>query len=170
MTQLLKLIFDICLFRKGPQDIPESKALLLLLFIPIYAATSFLILILSIDAIHSILQALAGITLTLFSCKIILYIAKKPERYIQTASALIATDSLINFFALPVMSTLLVQGSTLAFFSIIVLMFWHWLVSGHIFSNALAQPFSFGLGIAFLYILLSYQVMALLFPEIIIVD
>lgn len=170
MTQLLKLIFDICLFRKGPQDIPESKALLLLLFIPIYAATSFLILILSIDAIHSILQALAGITLTLFSCKIILYIAKKPERYIQTASALIATDSLINFFALPVMSTLLVQGSTLAFFSIIVLMFWHWLVSGHIFSNALAQPFSFGLGIAFLYILLSYQVMALLFPEVIIVD
>jgi hypothetical protein len=50
-----------------------------------------------------------------------------------------------------------------AFFAIVLLMLWHWLVSGHIFSNALNQPFTFGLGIAFLYILFSYTVMDTLF-------
>ena len=35
-------------------------------------------------------------------------------------------------------------------------------------SKALEQPFTFGLGVAFLYILVSYQVMALLFPEILV--
>lgn len=49
-------------------------------------------------------------------------------------------------------------------------MIWHGLISGSIFSQALEQPFTFGLGVAFLYILVSYQVMALLFPEIIIAE
>ena len=79
-----------------------------------------------------------------------------------------ATDALISFFALPAMATLVGQGTGLAFIAIILLMIWHWAVSGHIFSKALEQPFTFGLGVAFLYILVSYQVMAFLFPEILV--
>ncbi len=169
MTLFLKLFFDICLFKKGPQDIPASSGLLILL-IPIYAGINFLILILSADAVNAISQVLVEIILTIASCKVILYIAKSPERFVQTASALIATDTLISFFALPAMATLIGQGTALAFFSVVALMLWHWAVSGHIFSNALNQPFTFGLGVAFLYILVSYQVMALLFPEIIITE
>jgi len=169
MYQLLVLFFDICLFKKGPQDIPASSGLLFLL-IPAYAGISFLILVLSTDAVNAILQVLIEIAFVLGSSKIILYFAKKPERFIQTVCALIATDTLISIFALPVMAALIGQGSALAFFSLVTLMLWHWTVSGHIFSNALSQPFTFGLGIAFLYILVSYQVMALLFPEIIITE
>ena len=167
MYELLKLFFEICLFKKGPQDIPGSKALLPLL-IPVYASVSFLLLILDTDGLNAVMQVLVEILLILGSTRIILFIARKPARYQQTACALMAIDALISFFALPAMATLVGQGAGLAFIVIILLMIWHWAISGHIFSNALEQPFTFGLGVAFLYILVSYQVMALLFPEILV--
>jgi len=169
MYPLILLFFDICLFKKGPQDIPVSAGLLFFL-IPIYAGVSFLILLLNTDANSAILQICIEIALVLGFSKAILYIAKKPERYLQTACALVATDTLISFLALPVMATLIGQGTALSFFSIVILMLWHWNVSGYIFSQALEKSFSFGLGIAFLYILVSYQVSALFFPEIIITE
>ncbi len=122
------------------------------------------------DFFHALLQVIVEIALLLGASKIILSLAKKPERFLQTACALIATDALISFMALPVMATLIGKGSALSFIVIILLMLWHWAVSGHIFSHALSQPFTFGLGVAFLYILMSYQVMALLFPEVIITN
>ena len=167
MYELLKLFLEICLFKKGPQDIPGSKGMLTLL-IPVYAGVSFFLLILSSDGLNAAMQVLVEIMLILGSTWFILFIARKPARYLQTASALMATDTLISFFALPAMATLVGQGAGLAFIVIILLMIWHWAISGHIFSNALNQPFTFGLGVAFLYILVSYQVMALLFPEIVI--
>jgi hypothetical protein len=48
----------------------------------------------------------------------------------------------------------------------LVLIIWHWAVTGYILSKALEKTLSFSLGIAFLYLLGSYQVMALLFPEV----
>ena len=167
MYELLKLFFEICLFKKGPQDIPASNVLLRLL-IPIYASVSFLMLILNSDGLNAAMQVLVEVMLILGSTWIILFIASKTARYQQTASALMATDALISFFALPAMATLVGQGTGLAFIAIILLMIWHWAISGHIFSKALEQPFTFGLGVAFLYILVSYQVMALLFPEILV--
>ena len=167
MYELLKLFFDICLFKKGPQDIPASNVLLRLL-IPIYASVSFLMLILNSGGLNAAMQVLVEVMLILGATWIILFIARKPARYQQTASALMATDALISFFALPAMATLVGQGSGLAFLAIIILMIWHWAISGHIFSHALGKPFTFGLGVAFLYILVSYQVMALLFPEILV--
>ena len=167
MYELLKLFFEICLFKKGPQDIPGSKGMLTLL-IPFYACVSFLLLMLSSDGLNAAMQVLVEIMLILGSTWVILLLARKPARYQQTASALMATDALISFFALPAMATLVGQGTGLAFIAIILLMIWHWAIAGHIFSKALEQPFTFGLGVAFLYILVSYQVMALLFPEILV--
>ncbi len=169
MYELLKLFFDICLFKKGPQDVPVSNWLLRLLIL-VYVFISFLIIILSSNLIDTILQVLLGAMLILASTWIILYVAKRLHRFQQTACALIGTDTLFSFFALPAMATLIGQGTALAFIAIVILMLWHWVVSGHIFSQALEQPFSFGLGISFLYILTSYQVMAVLFPEVISVE
>jgi len=169
MYELLKLFFDICLFKKKPQDIPASTWLFRFL-ISIYLATSFLLLMLSTDSFNALQQAFVEVLLILGFSWVILRISKRSARYQQTVCALMATDAIISFFAMPAMATLAIQGSGLAFLVIISLMIWHWLVSGHIFSDALDQPFTFGLGIAFLYILSSYQVMALLFPELIVAE
>ncbi len=148
---------------------PVAKVLLLLL-IPVYFCISLLVLILNMDFIHAIFQTAVEIVLLLGFVKVVLFFAKKPARYQQTASALVATDSLISFFAIPVMATLTGGGSAFSIISVIALMTWHWLVSGHVFSQALEKPFTFGLGLALLYILVSSQVMGLIFPQMVVVE
>ncbi len=162
MYELIKLFFSICLFKKGPEDVPGSNFLLSLL-IPVYFCVSYLVLSLSNDQINTVLQVLVEVILILGISWVILFLSKKPERYQQTASALMGTDTIISFFALPAMATLIGQGSSFAFIFVVLLMIWHWVVSGHIFSHALEQPIGFGLGVAFLYMLTSYQVMGFLF-------
>ena len=54
------------------------------------------------------------------------------------------------------------SAAVLAFIVTIALMIWHWAVTGHIIRNALGQTWAFSLGLAFLYLLGSYQVMAFL--------
>lgn len=165
MFELLKLFFDICLLKKGPQDVPGFSSLFRLLIL-VHASVSFVILRLNTDSADAAWQVLVEVVLILALTWLILFFARKSFRYQQTASALLGTDTVISFIAIPAMATLVTYGTGLAFFTIVLLMIWHWVVSGHIFSQALDQPFAFGLGIAFLYILVSYQVIGLLFPEI----
>lgn len=167
MNQLLKLFIDICLLKKGPQDIPVSNWLFRLLII-ICTFVDGIILVLSRHDLNAILQAMVEVILILGLTWVILNVAKKQARFQQTVSALLATDILISLLALPIM--LINNGSGFVFLIIILLMIWHWVVSGHIFSHALGKPFTFGLGIAFLYILVSIQVMGVLFPEVILTE
>jgi hypothetical protein len=98
---------------------------------------------------------------------IILYLARKLGRFYQVLSAVLGTDAMISFFALPGMASMETrQGGLLVFLVMLGLIGWHWAVIGHIIRNALEKSLSFSLGLAFLYLLGSYQVMALLFPEV----
>lgn len=162
MYELIKLFFEICMFKKGPEDIPVSYWLFRLLIL-VYACLSYIILAMDGYGFKAALQVLFEVFLILGLCWIILFFAKKIERYQHTTCALLATDALISFFSLPAMASLIGQGNASAFIVVVLLMIWHWAVSGHIFSRALDQPIGFGLGVSFLYILTFYQVMGFLF-------
>ncbi len=169
MYQLLKLFYDICLLKKGPQDIPASNWLFRVVLI-VCIFVDFLVLILSTDLFSAILQTFVEIVLTLGLTWVILYTVKKQFRFEQTVCALMATDILISLLALPAIAILVNGGAGSIFIVIILLMIWHWVVSGHIFTHALEQSFGFGLGVAFLYIFISIQIMGMLFPEIILTE
>jgi len=166
MFEVVTLLFDICLFKKGPQDLPPSAWLLRLLVV-IDVIVSFLMVSIRTDWFNALLQAIVGALLIVGFCWLMLYLARKPERFYQTGGALLGADAMISFLALPGMASMMIgRGALLAFILTIALMIWHWAVTGHIFRNALGQTWTFSLGLAFLYVLGSYQVMALLFPEV----
>ena len=165
MYQLIVLFFEIATFRKGPQDVPASPWLLRLV-LPVYVAVNVLILLLNGYWSTALLQITVDFLLVAGFSWPLLYFAGKPARFRQTLCALIGTDTVISFFAIPAVASLNSQATDLAFFAMLALMIWHWLVSGHIFRHALDKPLFFGLGLALLYILLSSQVMALLFPVV----
>lgn len=166
MFEIIKLLFNICLFKQGPQDLPYSTWLARLLLVADVAA-SFLMINIRTGWLASLLQAVAGALLIVGFSWLMLYMARKRERFSQTVGAMLGTDALITFFALPGMATMMVsEGALLAFIIMIGLIVWHWAVVGHIIRSALGQTWSFSLGLAFLYIFGSYQVMALLFPEV----
>lgn len=166
MFEIIKLLFDICLFKQGPQDVPYSVWLWRILML-VDIAASFLMINLRTVWLVSLLQAVVGAFLIVGFCWLILYLTRKRERFSQAVSAMLGVDALITFFALPGMATMAIgQGALFAFAVMIGLIVWHWAVVGHIIRNALGQTWSFSLGLAFLYIFGSYQVIAVLFPEV----
>lgn len=159
MFEIIKLFYDIALFKKAPQDVPASKVLLRLV-VCVYAIVSFLMLYISTHYFNAVLQVIAEIALVFVFCKGILYWVGKPQRYQQMFTALIGIDAMMSFFAIPALAALsMPQGSPLGLFSIVALMLWHWAITGHILRHALSQSFGFSLGIALLYIMSSYQIM-----------
>ncbi|MGR8930913.1 MAG: hypothetical protein ACU836_09750 [Gammaproteobacteria bacterium] len=165
MYELVLLFFQIAIFQKGPQDIPATSFVIKLL-LPVYVLINFFVLLLNGAQSTALLQILADFILIVVYCWPLLYFAGKTNRFPQTLAAMIGTDIIVSFFALPVIAALTVHTSALAYFSMLILMVWHWLISGHIFRHALDRPLFFALGLALLYIMLSSQVMAALFPEI----
>lgn len=166
MFDILKLLFDICIFKKGPQDLPYSVWLFRIL-LAIYVIVRILMLKIHFDWINVFLQVITDIFLVTLFFWTMLYLARKAGRFYQVISAVLGTDALISFFALPGMASMETgQGGLLVFLVMLALIGWHWTITGHIIRHALGQGLSFGLGLAFLYLLVSYQVMALLFPEV----
>ena len=166
MFEILKLLFNICLFRQGPQDLPNSVWLLRVLLVT-YVSVRVLMLSIHYGWLDVLLQVIVDVILVAGFVGIMLYLAGKLGRFYQALSAVLGTDALISFFALPGMATMETgQGGLLVFLVMLGLIGWHWAVTGHIIRNALEKSLSFSLGLAFLYLLGSYQVMALLFPEV----
>lgn len=162
MFELIKSLWNICLFKKGPESLPHSMWLLRLLVLA-DVIVSFLLAAISSSGIKSLLQAVLSVVFILVFAWGMLAMARKSARFLQTACALLGTDTLISFFAIPGSATVLV-----GFYSVWVswlmtgLVVWHWIITGHIIRKALGQPWTFGLGLAFLYILACYRVMGFL--------
>ena len=166
MFDIIKLLFEICLFKKGPQDLPCSLWLLRLLLV-VYIGIRILMLSIHFDWLNVLLQIIVDVILVAGFFWIILYLAGKLGRFYQALSAVLGTDAMISFFALPGMATIETgHGELWVFLVVLALVGWHWAVTGHIIRNALEKSLSFSLGVAFLYLIGSYQVMALLFPEV----
>lgn len=165
MYQLMVLFFEISILRKGPQDVPASPWLMRLMLAP-YLLVNLLILWLDGSWLRAIVQIGAETALLVGFSYPLLYFSGKTARFPQTFTALLGCDTLISLCAIPAVASLHTQISDIALIAMLVLMVWHWLVNGHIFRHALDRPLLFGLALAFLYILISSQVMTLLFAEV----
>jgi hypothetical protein len=162
MFDLIKLLFDICLFKKAPQDLPCSVSLLKTIAIA-NLLTNFLLSSISINWLFAALKAIIGVLLISGFSWFSLSFSQKSARFYQTTAALLGTDTLIRVFALPVIATMSIgQGGLLVLLVMIALIIWYWVIAGHILRNALEQSVGFSLGLAFLYLLLLSQITALL--------
>lgn len=162
MYELIKLYWEICIFKKAPQDVPYSRFVFWLSMI-VYASIGLLAAHLSGNWLTAIFQVIIEILLITGFTGVLLLLSNKTARFIQTTSAMLGTDALISFLSLPVLSVMITARMTnLPYYLLGVLMLWHWLVTGYIFSNALSKPFLLGVTVSLLYLLGSYQIMAML--------
>jgi drug/metabolite transporter (DMT)-like permease len=156
MKSLLESIRDILLLRRGPQDLPFSAALLgtLILFaLAIGLAVSAQRVPVAVAAPQLGFEVL----LLLALAWIPLAVARRGERFIQTATALVAAAIAFNLLAVPVvlgvgelprdpraLSTLQVVLGWLS----LALLAWKLVVSGHVLRHALDVPLRIGVLIA----------------------
>lgn len=169
MLLLVKTWLDLCLLRKGPQDLPAS-GFFLGLSLGCYALVSWLVASPSFGVTDAARLALVDTGMLAGFVVLLLYLQSKTERIHQALSALAGSGSLMGLFALPLV--LLVdpgqpaaQVPALLAGVWLLLLIWNLFVMAHIIRHALSSSFAVGLGAAVLYALVSMQLVATLFPQ-----
>lgn len=166
MQQLAKLFWEICLLKKGPQDVPAAQVLfwiLLLagLLLDIIIALSF------VNLQQAVLVVIAN-TLVLFGVVILLLVIMGyANRIIQTLSTLIGTGLVFSLLRLPVMLIvkLAPQNASMFGFIEIILLVWSLIVIAHILRYALSIQLFLAGALAFGYFMLSYQLVSYFIPQ-----
>jgi hypothetical protein len=142
VNYILKLFIDIIILRRGPQDVPASRNLfitsgLLLVVVAVIADH------LSDDIINSIVLAVTQVSILSITVWIILSLNKKPERALQTLTAIYGTSILIQLAVWPFRTWLLSMGEeaqkqlTIPLLAVVMLAIWAFIVMIHIYRNAL---------------------------------
>lgn len=161
---LLHLFLDICLFRKGPQDVPDSRFLLGLV-LAFYLGVGTLLLTPETGLAQALWQTGLEEIMDLALVAGLLATVGRLGRYRQTATALLATDALISALAMPPLQMLAgAGGKPLAAMLWLALLIWHIAIMAHILRHALSQPLGISVAVAVLYTTVLFQVMAFLFP------
>jgi hypothetical protein len=169
MLPILDAFLQIVLRRRGPEDLPDSRFLLLLagaayvfaqavLAAPVYGTTLALGRSLVLD-----LLLLCGCLWGL------LRLAGHATRYRQTLTAVFGTGALLSVCMLPFSYWLDVAAepgnpALAPMIGLLAVVSWSLVVNGHIFARALSRPFVAGLVISIAYFFLNYLVFAQLGP------
>lgn len=162
MIRLAQLLLELTALRKGPQDMPTARSYQQWI-VAAYVLVNMVLLLMTSSWSTAIFQLLLDSILMISFTWPLLYVSGFRERFAQTFIALLGADAVIN---LPALVVLNLEPSELVLFAMLLIMLWHWLVIGHIYRHALERPLVFTLLLAFLYLMLSSQVMEAVFPPI----
>jgi hypothetical protein len=161
---ILRLFWDICLFRKGPEDVPASSFLFGLTLLG-YALLGLLLLSFQTGPGAALLQVFFELLMNLAFVALLLWTVNKPHRFPQTAIAQLGSDVVISALALPfLLAQKTEELAGLTQLPLLAMMIWHIAVAGMIFARAISKSLPIGIAVALLYTLLSAQAMAKLFP------
>ena len=162
MPPFVFLIRDICLLRRGPQDLPYSVSLLAAV------AAASIVLQLGIAVVRAaplngvLAGALLELMFTLGALNIILTLRGLRNRFVQSATALLGCTLAFILLNVPVLlligepPTTVEQLSSLQVMLVLVslpLVVWKVLVDAHIFRHSFNVPFLSGIVIALLWII-----------------
>jgi hypothetical protein len=170
MLPILDVFLQIALRRRGPEDLPDSRFLLLMAGLAYVVTQAFL----AVPVYHSALEIGGSLLLDLlllYGCLwgLLRFTGNKP-RFRQTLTAIFGTSSLLSVCMLPInywfplsswlgLSVDPTKPPLVIAIGALAILVWWLVVNGHIFSRALSAPMAVGLAIAVGYYLLSNLVL-----------
>ena len=159
MPALFNLFLDICLFRKGPQDVPASMALLKLCLLA-YGLSGLLVLLIGTPAPVALLQILLDLVILSGLLYLALLLYRHPGRFEQTLSALTGSGTLMGLLALPLISWLAHLSpdgdAELPSLLLLALMAWSIAIMAHILRQAFNSSIGVGALCALGYTFISW--------------
>jgi hypothetical protein len=171
LAHLALVVRDLCQLRRGPEDLPYSKAL----FGFLIAASVALDLVTGIwleGMTDALPRSLVSTGLVLGLCWIALAMRHFGNRYVQTASALVACSIVFSLLILPfvwlagptpVPPAQLTPLQVLFGWATIGIIVWNLVVNAHIVRRALDAPFALGLALAIAWTLADWALAHALF-------
>lgn len=169
MRQLVSVFVDIAFHRKGPDAVPASRFLFGLVLLA-YGALSLPIWILNWPLQQALGIMMLDIVLHLLFFGVVLTIAQRSNRFLQTITAALGAETFLGCFALPLHLTIVsgdrADGPALAAtFLLLLILFWSIDIAGFVLSRALDRPYIVGVVIMIGYVLGSMTLGEFLFPS-----
>jgi len=169
--ELARLVVDLCRLRGGPQDVPYSPNLLVALFVAGIALDTLGGSI-NADAGTALASSLLSNGVVLALCWIALTIRGQGNRYVQTASALLACSFAFTLLQLPLAwlggpppATAAELGGLqiLLGWAMIAVFLWQVAVSAHIMRHAMDAPYGLALALVVAWVLAYWALDGALF-------
>ncbi len=172
MAPLVKLLVDLCLLRRGPQDMPYSPVLTRNLVL--LGLLCDLVYVAALEVDNAAPRVGLGLAMALGLPYLMLAWRRRGERYAQTLGALVGTGVLFTVLFLPValwarqhapapgVETLTTEQIA-AGWLVLGLLGWKLAVNGNILRQALDLPRTAGLALALGWFLIEFNIDRLLF-------
>lgn len=167
MIQALLIVLRLSQFSAKPQDLPASWAVFYV-FAAAYLAVSFTQAVWLDLEVSAVAYAVVDLSVLLLYSYAVLFAAGRKERYLQTATALLATAVVTSLLLVP----LAVQAQKYAanvpgVLAVSILVGFVWFVALYtmIYRHALSSGMGSGLLTTMLYLVNTHFVMYVLFPE-----
>jgi hypothetical protein len=162
MLPILDAFLQIALRRRGPEDLPASRFLLLMAGAA-YVLSQAILAAPAYDSAAGLIANLILDLLVLCGCLWgLLRLAGHGQRYRQTLTAVFGTGALLSVCMVPFTYWLDAadKPAVAPTLGLLAVVSWSLVVNGHIFSRALSTPFAAGLAISVAYFFLNYLVFA----------
>jgi hypothetical protein len=158
MLTLLRLLWDLCLFRRGPQDLPYSPALARALLL-VQAGAGLLYLRVVGAGEHGLSQLALSLTMAVVMPWALLRARDRQARYAQTLSALVGTWIFATLAYLPIAAVAAdlplpepgvppTRAQAAVAWATLVLAAWKLAINGQIWRHALDFPLFGGIAAA----------------------
>jgi hypothetical protein len=169
LMALARLFWDICLFRRGPEDVPASRALMSINLL-VYASAGLVILSFDFDASAAFPATLIDTLFLMASAVILLLLFRRPERMRQTITALAGCGALISVLAIPLQgwrSYGVANNLDVSIPELMLLFLFGWIVmvNARIFQRAIDSSLMTAATIALVQIIVSQQLINLVLPS-----
>lgn len=164
---ILMAFFDICLFRKRPQDLPTSAAFLLVCLL-FYTLSSFVLALLSQSTLNAAAAGVTETVLIMLMTYFFLKLKNMQQRWLQVTTALSGTGIIFSLLAIPVFYWVASSGESvhgLLYLLVIILVVWNIAVMAHVMRHSLSVSFTAGVCIALLYIWLIASAINFISPQ-----
>lgn len=174
MTRELSLFWQLCLLRTGPEQVPYSPALALLVVVGWIVVTLPLAFAqLPVDGTRAVTFLVVNAVLVVVALALLLAVRGLTARLLQTVTAFFGTDLIFNALSLPAVlpfAGLPLQDPAPAHLAALVaqliLLGWGLVVKGYILGAALAVPRFTGWMLALTITLLTTALSGALFPDL----
>ncbi len=159
-SALVRLFWDICCFKRGPEDVPYSPVLLSLVAVCQWGLV-FLVWTSSRNWRYGSIAASVYLLAFLALPYLVLTIARKTPRYLQMEVSLLSTSFLINIVAILVIVSLgsltqiIAALQYVVLFSAVLIVIWMVAVQGAIYQHTLEKSRFMGICIAIFVLVIS---------------
>ena len=165
---IVRAMWAICTLRRGPQDLPASSTLMLLMLL-LNAIGSAMLEAIQMPAASATLAAVVDTIVVIVLIRLLLQVTGKQNRFRQTVTAIAGAGFLLTFFALPVLLWIAAWAGQQHDLSIPMLLWlavfgWNLLVMAHILRHAIDSNLVVGFMLAIAFVFIDIQLINHILP------